>query len=56
MRRIAITSLLTAGVPEQVVRKLSGHAAGSKEFYRYVTLAQSYSNREISQAQGKIFG
>ncbi|MBZ5858565.1 tyrosine-type recombinase/integrase [Flavihumibacter profundi] len=56
MRRIAITSLLTAGVPEQVVRKLSGHAAGSKEFYRYVTLAQGYSNREISQAQGKIFG
>jgi integrase len=56
MRRIAITSLLTVGVPEQIVRKLSGHAAGSKEFYRYVTLAQDYSNREISQAQDKLFG
>ncbi|MBZ5856412.1 tyrosine-type recombinase/integrase [Flavihumibacter profundi] len=56
MRRIAITSLLTMGVPEQIVRKLSGHAAGSKEFYRYVTLAQDYSNREISQAQDKLFG
>jgi len=56
MRRIAITSLLTMGVPELVVRKISGHAAGSKEFYRYVILAQDYSNQEISRAQEKLFG
>ena len=35
-RRTAITSMLSLGVPEQVVRKISGHFANSKEFYRYV--------------------
>jgi len=56
MRRIAITSLLTMGVPELVVRKISGHAPGSKEFYRYVILAQAYSNQEIAMAQEKLYG
>jgi integrase len=55
MRRIAITSLLTLGVPEQIVRRLSGHAPGSKEFFRYVALAQDYSNTEIVKAQAKLF-
>jgi integrase len=40
MRRTAITTLLIMGVPELVVRKISGHAPGSKEFYRYVSVAQ----------------
>ncbi len=55
MRRTAITNLLVLGVPEQVVRKLSGHAAGSKEFYRYVSLAQDYTNRQIEAAHEKLF-
>src|SRR5690606_7025564 len=36
MRRTAITTMLCLGMPEQLVRKISGHAPGGKEFYRYV--------------------
>lgn len=42
MRRTAITNMLNLGVPENVVRKISGHAPNSKEFYRYVKLSQTY--------------
>ncbi|RYZ19822.1 MAG: hypothetical protein EOO16_18770, partial [Chitinophagaceae bacterium] len=34
MRRTAITTLLILDVPELVVRRLSGHAPGSREFFR----------------------
>ena len=42
MRRTAITNMLMLGMPETMVRKISGHAPGSKEFYRYVKLAQTF--------------
>ncbi|MEN9598565.1 MAG: hypothetical protein RL596_876 [Bacteroidota bacterium] len=54
MRRTAITSLLILGVPEQVVRKLSGHAAGSKEFYKYVAIAEGYLSKEVQAAHQKL--
>jgi integrase len=54
MRRTAITNLLVLGVPKMMVRKLSGHAAGSKEFYRYISLAQDYTNRHLSDAYEKL--
>jgi intergrase/recombinase len=54
MRRTAITTLLTMGVPELVVRKISGHAPGSKEFYRYVAIAQEYMNHEVQTAYKKL--
>lgn len=54
MRRTAITSLLILGVPEMIVRKISGHAPGSKEFYKYVGLAQDYMNREVRNAFQKL--
>ncbi|MBS1667826.1 MAG: tyrosine-type recombinase/integrase [Bacteroidetes bacterium] len=54
MRRTAITTLLMLDVPEQVVRRISGHAAGSKEFYRYVCIAQDYSNRHVLMAYDKL--
>lgn len=47
MRKTAITTLLILGVPEQVVRKISGHAPGSKEFYRYVHYSQHYVDSQI---------
>jgi integrase len=50
MRRTAITTLLILGVPELVVRRLSGHAPGSKEFYKYVVIAQDYANKEVMAA------
>jgi integrase len=32
MRRTAITTMLCLGMPEHIVRKISGHAPGSKNF------------------------
>jgi hypothetical protein len=55
MRRTAITTLLILGVPEMVVRKLSGHTAGSKEFYKYVIIANDYTNNQLKQAHEKLF-
>lgn len=46
MRRTAITTMLSLGMNEQMVRSISGHSAGSKEFYRYVAFAQSYLDKE----------
>ncbi len=46
MRRTAITNMLNLGVPEYMVRKISGHAANSKEFFKYVELMQSSMDRE----------
>jgi integrase len=54
MRRTAITTMLSLGVPEQVVRKISGHAPGSKEFYRYVLWAQTYQDQETEKVFEKL--
>ena len=47
MRRTAVTTMLCLGMKEEAVRKISGHAPGSKEFYRYVSFAQSYLDTEV---------
>jgi integrase len=52
MRRTAITTMLCLGVPEQLVRKISGHSPMSKEFFRYISLAQTYQDNEVT----KMFG
>jgi integrase len=54
MRRTAITTMLSLGVPEPVVRKISGHAPGSKEFYRYVFWAQTYQDMETEKMFSKL--
>lgn len=54
MRRTAITTMLSLGVPEQIVRKISGHAPASKEFYRYVAWSQTYQDREIGKGFEKL--
>lgn len=46
MRRTAITTMLSLGMPEQLVRKISGHTPASKEFFRYVIWAQAYQDQE----------
>jgi integrase len=56
MRRTAITTMLSLGMPEQVVRKISGHAPGSKEFYRYVLWAQTYQDQETEKMFEKLKG
>ena len=54
MRRTAITTMLSLGVPEQVVRKISGHSAAGKEFYRYVSWAQTYQDQETEKMFEKL--
>ncbi len=49
MRRTAITTLISLGMPEYLVRKVSGHAPGSKEFYRYVSLSQQLQDEETKR-------
>jgi len=54
MRRTAITTLLMMGVPENIVRKISGHAPASKEFYKYVSIAQEYLDQEVKNAYERL--
>lgn len=54
MRRTAITTLLNLGMPEHMVRKISGHAAGSKEFFKYVEYSQNYIDKEMEKAHTKL--
>jgi integrase len=49
MRRTAITTLLILGMPEHLVRKISGHSHTSASFNRYVHYAQAYIDREIDK-------
>ncbi|MFT3683044.1 MAG: tyrosine-type recombinase/integrase [Ferruginibacter sp.] len=54
MRRTAITTMLSLGMPEHAVRKISGHSPMSKEFYRYVALAQSYQDKETVEMFARL--
>jgi len=54
MRRTGITMLLMLGMPEYLVRKISGHSAHSKEFFRYVHVAESYITDQIDQVHQKL--
>jgi len=54
MRRTAITTLLILGMPEHLVRKISGHSSASNSFNRYVHYAQSYIDREIDKVHNKL--
>lgn len=54
MRRTAITTLLVSGMPEHLVRKISGHSHASKSFNRYVHYAQPYLDKEIDKVHQKL--
>jgi site-specific recombinase XerD len=54
MRRTAITTMLCLGMPEQLVRKVSGHSPNGKEFYRYVLWAQTYQDLESEKVFEKL--
>jgi integrase len=54
MRRTSITTMLTSGMPEHVVRKISGHTNDSKAFFRYVNLAQTLMDVEIDKMHSRI--
>ena len=54
MRRTAITTLLILGMPEHLVRKISGHSSGSTSFNRYIHYAQPYIDKEIDKVHHKL--
>lgn len=54
MRRTAITTLLILGMPEHLVRKVSGHSSASSSFNRYIHYAQSYMDKEIEKVHSKL--
>ena len=54
MRRTAITTYLALGMPEQLVRRISGHSQGSKEFFRYVRYSDEILDQEISRIHLKF--
>lgn len=54
MRRTAITTMLILGMPEHLVRSVSGHSNNSNSFYRYVHFAQSYADKEMEKIHAKL--
>jgi integrase len=54
MRRTAITTMLILGMPEHLVRKISGHSHASSSFNRYVHYAQAYMDLEIGKVHSKL--
>lgn len=54
MRRTAITTLLILGMPEHLVRKISGHSPSSSSFNRYVNYAQVYIDNEIDKVHEQL--
>lgn len=54
MRRTCITNMLCVGMPEYIVRKISGHSASSKSFFRYVELAQRLMDEEVHKLFEKL--
>lgn len=54
MRRTAITTLLILGMPEHMVRKISGHSYTSTSFNRYVHYAQCYMDKELDKVHEKL--
>ena len=50
MRRTGVSLLLQMGVPEQLVRQVSGHKPGSREFYRYVNRDQKWQDEQTGRA------
>jgi len=54
MRRTGVSLLLQLGVPEQMVRQVSGHKQGSREFYRYVALNQKWQDEQTQMAFSKL--
>jgi integrase len=54
MRRTAITTYLQLGIPEQLVRRISGHSPTSTEFFRYVKYSEALFDAELEKAHAKF--
>lgn len=54
MRRTAITTMLMLGMNEMMVKKISGHAANSKSFQRYINFIQPFVDQETDKVFNKL--
>lgn len=54
MRRTAVTTMLIFGMPEHLVRNISGHTSGSSSFYRYIHYARSFVDTEIDKVHQQL--
>jgi integrase len=54
MRRTAITTMLNFGMPETLVRRISGHTANSAEFYKYVKYSEAFIDSETDKVFEKL--
>jgi len=54
MRKTAITTMLTNGMPENLVKHISGHVGDSKSFHRYVAYSQTYVTTELDRFYEKM--
>jgi hypothetical protein len=41
-------------MPEQLVRRISGHSPNSKEFFRYVKISEEILDKEISKVHSRL--
>ena len=46
--------MLSLKMPENLVRKISGHAPNSKEFYKYVSFSQKFLDFETDNFFSKF--
>ena len=46
--------MLCLEMPETIVRKISGHAPHSKEFFRYLEISQRYLDTETEKMHSKL--
>lgn len=54
MRRTAITTMLILGMPEHLVKNVSGHTNSSSSFHRYVHYAQGFLDKELSKVHEQL--
>jgi integrase len=54
MRKTAVTTMLILGMPETLVRKISGHSPRSTEFYRYVKYSDAFMDSETDKVFAKL--
>jgi integrase len=54
MRKTAISTMIELGVPEHIVRSISGHAPNSKDFFRYVAISQAQFDQELDKYQNNL--
>lgn len=55
-RKSAISLMLANGVPESIVKRLSGHSVNSKSFERYVQFNETMYGNQVDDFQKKFFG